>query len=314
MRNLSIALINNMADGALEATDRQFRDVLTHASIGIDFRLRVFLLPGRDRSDRALAYARTSCDEIEDLWSCSHVDGLIVTGTEQTSVVIEDEPSWPLLTRLFRWADDHATSTLLSCSAAHAAVQFFDGIRRRPLPRKLFGLYECEAVADHPVVKGEPSRWVVPQSRYNDLPEAALSACGYRILSRSDDVGADMFTREARCFFLFVQGHPEYDAAALLREYRRDVRRYLAGQRESYPDMPHGYFSPAEVAKFEAFSLRAQNTRDLALLSEFAAIEPRQSLPESWNKGASRLYRNWLAHLVERSAESPAPLAPVRRL
>ena len=314
MRSLSIALINNMADGALEATDRQFRDALAHASTGIDFRLRVFLLPGKARSDRARAYARYHCDEIEDLWSCAHIDGLIVTGTEPTSAAIEDEPSWPMLTRLFQWAEDHATSTLLSCYAAHAAVQFFDGIRRRPLPRKLFGLYECETVADHPFVNGEPHRWIVPQSRYNDLPEAALSACGYRILSRSNDIGADMFVREARCFFLFVQGHPEYDAMALLREYRRDVRRYLSGQRESYPNMPRSYFTPADIAKFEAFSLRAQMTRDTALLSEFSTIKPRQPLLARWNEGASRLYRNWLAVLVERSAGSPAPLVPVWRL
>jgi homoserine O-succinyltransferase len=314
MRSLSIALINNMADGALEATDRQFRDALTRASAGIDFRIRVFLLPDQARSDRALAYARTHCDEINDLWSCAHVDGLIVTGTEPTSASIEDEPSWPLLTQLFQWGEAHATSALFSCHAAHAAVQFFDGIRRRPLPRKLFGLYECEKVTEDAVVKGEPRQWVVPQSRYNDLSEAALSACGYRILSRSDEVGADVFTREAQCFFLFVQGHPEYDAAALLREYRRDIRRYLAGQRESYPDIPCGYFSPADAEKFEAFSLRAREKRELAVLSEFPLVEPSEQLQGNWSKAASRLYRNWLELLVERSAESPAPFKPARQL
>ena len=53
-----------------------------------------------------------------------------------------------------------------------------------------------------------------------------------------------MFTREQSfcSLFLFLQGHPEYEAGTLLREYRRDIARFLRGEREHYPAVPQGYF------------------------------------------------------------------------
>ena len=60
--------------------------------------------------------------------------------------------------------------------------------------------------------------------------------------------GVDAFAKQDGSFFLFFQGHPEYDADTLLREYRRDVARFLGGERDDYPAMPHGYFD-AEAAR-----------------------------------------------------------------
>jgi len=54
-----------------------------------------------------------------------------------------------------------------------------------------------------------------------------------------------MFVKERKSLFLFFQGHPEYDADSLPREYRRDVGRFLRSERESYPGMPKGYFDEA---------------------------------------------------------------------
>ena len=86
-------------------------------------------------------------------------------------------------------------------------------------------------------------------SRYNDVAESDLVARGYRILSRTENSGVDIFTRRCGSLFVFFQGHPEYDGLALFREYRRDVGRFLRRQRETYPAMPRGYFD--EDAKVE---------------------------------------------------------------
>ena len=41
--------------------------------------------------------------------------------------------------------------------------------------------------------------------------------------------------------FVLCQGHPEYGTLSLLREYRRDVRRYLFGRGAvPYPRLPDG--------------------------------------------------------------------------
>ena len=92
---------------------------------------------------------------------------------------------------------------------------------------KRFGVFDCRLAADHPMTEHFPEPLWVPHSRYNDLPEQALASCGYTILARSTTAGVDTFAKQDGSFFLFFQGHPEYEADTLLREYRRDVVRFL---------------------------------------------------------------------------------------
>src|SRR5258708_1071627 len=80
----------------------------------------------------------------------------------------------------------------------------------------------------------------MPDSGWNDIPEDALRACGYRVLMRSEDAGVDTFVKQRQSLFVFLQGHPEYEAVTLLLEYRRDVARYLRSERDTYPPMPQG--------------------------------------------------------------------------
>jgi homoserine O-succinyltransferase len=310
MQRLTIGLVNNMPDAALRTTERQFRQLLTLASPDVEIRLRVYRIPGHVRSERALAYLRLHCRDVDELWSGDAVDGLIVTGTEPRVATLEDEPFWPVLTRLFAWAQDHAVPTVLSCLAAHAAVLYFDGIRRRELPQKLCGVYLCAKSATHPVLDGLPPTWVMPHSRSNDVPEAMLVARGYTILSRAPEAGADMFVPAGASPFLFIQGHPEYDAGALLREYRRDVARFLAGERDDYPILPTGYFDAAAMARCEAFETRVRATRDRRLLSQFPVSESDRGLVHAWREPALRLYGNWLAAVAARASSSRRQTAP----
>ena len=83
-------------------------------------------------------------------------------------------------------------------------------------------------------------------------------ANGYQVLTRSPAAGVDTFVRQdASSLFLFFQGHPEYDAGALLSEFRRDVGRFLKGERDRYPAMPQHYFDAATEAALAAFRQRA---------------------------------------------------------
>ncbi len=78
-----------------------------------------------------------------------------------------------------------------------------------------------------------------------------------------------MFARHEPSFHLFLQGHPEYAADTLLREYRRDVGRYLRGERADYPAMPQGYFGGEAVDRIEAFRNRAKADRRGDLFAAF---------------------------------------------
>jgi homoserine O-succinyltransferase len=299
-----IGLVNNMPDAALRTTERQFRDLLAAASRDIVVQFRLFALPDVPR-DAGQSYISQHCDDIQELWADGAVDGLIVTGTEPRAPDLRDEPYWRSLTRLIDWAEHHTISTVWSCLAAHAAVLHRDGIERRPLGEKLSGVFECSKASRHPIIAGLPAQWSTPHSRYNEVPEAALSAKGYEILARSADAGADLFVAGRRSLFLFVQGHPEYDAGALLREYRRDVARFLTGDRASYPEMPRGYFSPAATAAFEAFRGRALSSRNAVPIEHFPAAAAREDhLTSTWHDSAVGIYANWLRYIVEQKSRN----------
>jgi len=234
--HLVIGLVNNMPDGALDSTERQFRGLLHAASDNLSMSLRYFSLPGLPRGPQGQDYVSQRYENISELWS-RPLDGLIVTGTEPRATLLEDEPYWPALRDLVDQVNDHAITTIWSCLAAHAAVFHMDGIRRRPLREKLSGVFECRKTIDHEIVAHAPSRWCVPHSRENELPEEELTSKGYRVVSMSPEVGADMFIQEGKALSIFLQGHLEYDPDALFREYRRDVRRFLAGERGNYPTL-----------------------------------------------------------------------------
>jgi homoserine O-succinyltransferase len=164
-------------------------------------------------------------------------DALIFSGAEPARTNLRDELFWPGLAELLDWSKAHRIPTLFSCLAAHAAVLHFDGIERRRLAQKTFGVFEHATVADHVWLRGTPRRYNVAHSRWNDLDAKDLIAGGYQVLSRGAQTGVDIFVPAAGAPMLFLQGHPEYEETALLGEYKRDLRRYESGQ-SAYNPLP----------------------------------------------------------------------------
>jgi homoserine O-succinyltransferase len=300
---LEIGLINNMPDAALEATERQFLALLEAAADGMDVRLRVYALPEVPRTDRGRRHVDETYLPIGELWD-SALDGLIVTGTEPLAQDLVDEPYWESLTRLVDWTELNTYSSVWSCLAAHAAVLHLDGVARRRLADKRFGVFECARISAHPLTAGLPPRIRMPHSRWNELPEHALTASGYRVLTRSAEAGVDMFVRHGHSMFVFFQGHPEYEPQTLLLEYRRDVRRFLRREREAYPPVPQGYFDPAAVAALDALRERALSNPDEALLAE-VPVTLGETIEHTWRSAAVRAYRQWLRYMSAQKAASP---------
>jgi homoserine O-succinyltransferase len=302
-----IGLVNNMPDAALQATERQFCDLLAEASRDLLILVRFFSIPQLPRSEAGRAYVSQHYEDIGELLA-DRLDGLIVTGAEPHAPVLSDEPYWPAMTKVVDWAEDHTISTIWSCLAAHAAVLHLDGIQRRPFGRKLSGVFECEKVADHGIVSGSGLKWCVPHSRYNDLSEQELGSKDYCIVSRAPEVGADMFIRQKRSLSIFLQGHPEYDPEALFREYRRDIRAFVARERDSYPDMPRGYFDHDTAAGLEQFRRRALRDRSTHVVLDFPEAEKK--LAHDWHEPAVRLYTNWLSYILEHRQPGDRPKEP----
>ena len=297
---IEIGLVNNMPDAALEATERQFVELIRAAAGDSVVRLRLYALPDVPRGHRGRQEIAARYRDVAELWD-SRLDGLVVTGTEPRSADLKEEPYWPTLAKLVDWARDNTASAIWSCLAAHTAVLHTDGIERLPLPQKQFGVFDCGVVKAHPLTKGAGTQLRVPHSRYNDLPEAALASSGYRLLTRSVSAGVDAFARpEKHSLFVFFQGHPEYDGDSLLREYRRDVGRFLRGEREEYPAAPQGYFGDAAVAAAESFRVRALDDRRESLIAEFPMRALEAGIEGAWHAPAVRIYENWLRILKAR--------------
>ena len=290
---LLVGLVNNMPDAALKTTEWQVRDLLIRASATRPVSLRLFSLPEVPRSEAGIAYVREHHDDIEELWR-DGVDALIVTGTEPRAAKFEDEPFWRALVNLIDWADNHTVSAIWSCLASHAAAYHIDRIERRALGHKMFGVFDCDRTIEHPLVNGLV-HWKTPHSRLNAVEAEALEAAGYQILSRSREAGVDIFIKQRQSLFVFLQGHPEYDDVALFGEYRRDLRRFLNGENECYPELAHGYFNQVATDQLLDFRARATAHRDPALLKQFPAAVIGAQLTAPWRDTATHLYSNWLA-------------------
>ncbi len=297
---LTIGLLNNMPDAALCATERQFAGLLADAAGDARIELRLFALPRVRRGPEACALMASRYERAVDLAEAG-LDGLIVTGLEPRAADLRDEPYWPALARVIDWTEDAGLPTVWSCLAAHAAVLRLTGVRRRPLPAKLSGVFASEPVSDDPLAAGAPATILTPHSRQNGLAEAELAEAGYEVLTRSPAAGVDAFVGRQNGLALFLQGHPEYDADTLAREYLRDVGRFLNGRRPDHPRPPTGYFDAQTEAALGALATASQTAPSPERLPLYAAALDEAAPRQTWRPWALRLYRNWLAEVAERA-------------
>jgi homoserine O-succinyltransferase len=308
---LTIGLINNMPDSALQATERQFKGLLKAAAGSRIVDLRYFSLPSVKRSWAAQSRIARFYTNIADL-NRLHLDGLIITGTEPNATFLAEEPYWQEFTELVDWAEANTRSTIWSCLAAHAAVLHLDGIERHRLSEKCSGVFNCSKAADDWLTRGVPSPLKVSHSRLNEVRGSDLAARGYRVLTQSREAGVDIFAKHLRSLFIFFQGHPEYDPMSLQREYRRDVSRFLAGERDTYPAIPSGYFNAETEQNLASFRERARIDRKPALIAELPLLTVRSDLAAG--AAGEVIFRNWLGYLSDgMRAAAPRAACGTRR-
>ena len=125
-------------------------------------------------------------------------------------------------------------------------------------------------------------------------------ACGYRVLARTEGAGVDVFEKSGASRFVFMQGHPEYGPEVLGREYRRDVHRFLAGDRQTYPAIPTHYLDATATAALERFRQEALVERRPGLLEKMPTMAVRPDLAQALAGSATLFYRNWIAELANR--------------
>jgi homoserine O-succinyltransferase/O-acetyltransferase len=297
-RTLRIGLVNNMPDSALEGTEHQFTALLSAAGFDRSINLIPYALPEVRRGDWGRRYVEERYFSVAELWD-AELDALIVTGAEPQTNSLRDETYWSRLIEVLVWAQASEKPVILSCLAAQVAVLYFDGIARVPLSEKRLGVFEHEVVSRSPFTRDVAQQLRMPHSRWNDLPSNALAAGGYQILTQSREAGVDCFAKAQKRLWLFFQGHPEYEGDSLLKEYVRDVNRFLKCELETYPGLPNDYFPHEVSACLIQFRDRALACRDEAIMADFPLARNVLSPNNTWRESGAKIYRNWLSYVAE---------------
>ena len=289
IRELHIGFLNMMPDAALKATERQFIRLVGACNRIVQFYVYPFSLPEIERSAETRAYIDEHYNSFQEL-SGEGLDALIITGANVANPALDEEPFWEPLADVAHWAQENVTSTLCSCLATHALLKLHHGIDRRPLPAKRWGVYSHKVTApDHPLLREVNTRFDAPHSRHNDISRAQLEAAGLAVLVESEAGGVHMAASPDQLRLFYFQGHPEYDASSLWKEYKREAFRFAAGERDR-PPLPENYID--DKARDLARQL-LDATNDPARVAEIeAAIEPL--LDNTWGDTAKAIFNNWL--------------------
>ena len=229
IRELHIGLLNMMPDAALQATERQFLRLVGSCNRIAQFYVHPFSFPQIPRDDDAKAHIDafySSFEEIKELG----VDALILSGANPAQDNICAEPFWEPLQEVVEWARDNVCSVMCSCLATHAIVQQLFGFERYPLPQKRWGVYSNRVTDQyHPLTANIDSRFDAPHSHVYEVNSQQFREAGMVVLAESKQSDLHLGVSSDGLRFVFFQGHPEYDDVSLLKEYKREVVRYIDG-------------------------------------------------------------------------------------
>ena len=155
-------------------------------------------------------------------------DGMIITGAPVEDVDYKDVKYWEELKKVFDYVKNNVTSTMFICWGAQAALYYYYGIKKYPLEKKLFGIYEHKKVVEYDkLLKGTDDRFFMPHSRHSTIREQDVLDCKKLILLASSEKAGASVIRSVDNKFIFITGHTEYDRDTLEKEYLRDKEKGL---------------------------------------------------------------------------------------
>ena len=166
-------------------------------------------------------------------------DGLIITGAPVETLPFEEVGYWDELAQVIDYSRERVFSTLHICWGAQAGMYRRYGIPKKPLDKKLFGVFP-HAVNEqyHALFRGFDDEFLAQQSRHTESDREAIAAePRLTIQSETDEAGVFIATaRNGR--EVYVSGHLEYDPLTLDKEYRRDAEKGLPidPPKNYYPD------------------------------------------------------------------------------
>lgn len=300
IRELHIGLLNMMPDAALAATERQFFRLVGESNQIAQFYIHPFTVDELKRGPQGREHIERYYESFEQL-KADGLDALIITGANVTQPDLAAEPFWQPLIEVIDWASENVTSILCSCLATHAVLQFRHGQKRRRLPNKRWGVYVHQVLElHHPLVNDVNTLFDVPHSRFNEIGRDQFEAADLHVLVESEEAGVHLAVSQDGLRVVYFQGHPEYDTISLLKEYKREVTRFILGEREDYPPFPENYFSPRSQAVLEEHHERLLAAREGGdELPEFPEALVASGVHNTWHDTAEAVINNWIGNVYQ---------------
>ena len=218
IRPLEIVLLNLMPTKIV--TETQLSRLLGNTPLQVHLELMMISThKSKNTSQEHLLSFYKTFSELKD----QKFDGMIITGAPVENMPFENVDYWPELCQIMQWSKSHVHSTFHICWGAQAGLYYHYGIRKKPLPEKLFGVYPHKADYKRAILlRGFDDEFWVPHSRHTTIDREDIeNTPGLKILASSEEAGVYIvMNKEGRQ--IFVTGHSEYDADTLEKEYLRD--------------------------------------------------------------------------------------------
>lgn len=238
IRPIEIAILNLMP--TKKETETQFMRLLSNSPLQVNITLiHTESYQSKNAEAEYLDRFYRTFDEVKD----RHFDGMIITGAPVEEMDFNNVAYWDELCKLFDFTTTNVTSTIFICWGAMAALNYFYGIEKHALPKKLFGVFAHQKIhfdTPDPLMRGISDEFHMCHSRHSTVRERDLAGEErLKILAKSRRAGASISTNLDHSR-IFVLGHMEYDRDTLLKEYLRDKEKGLP------IDKPFSYFSDKE--------------------------------------------------------------------
>ena len=248
IRPLRIAILNIMPTKII--TETQLLRLLSNSPLQVEIKLL---------QTATYVSKNTSAEHLEEFYVSykdvmhEKFDGLIITGAPVENLAFEEVLYWNELCEIMEWSRTNVFSTMHICWGAQAGLYYHFGIDKKPLEKKMFGVFRHRALMpSHPLLRGFDEHFNAPHSRHTEIDRIALDAnARLSVLAESDIAGAHIIAADDNRRF-FITGHCEYDHNTLATEYFRDIDRGLE------IDVPYNYFPGDDPAKTPLNTWRAQ--------------------------------------------------------
>ena len=170
-------------------------------------------------------------------------DGMVITGAPVENMAFEDVDYWQELCEIMEWTKHNVHSTLHICWGAQAGMYYHYGIQKKPLDKKLFGVFRHQADYKRSILlRGFDDVFWVPHSRHTTVLREDIEKTDLKILASSQEAGVyAAMSKKGRQ--IFITGHSEYDGDTLQKEYLSDKALGLP------IDVPKKYFPDDDDTK-----------------------------------------------------------------